>query len=159
MGIGMPQQSATTPVTTDSTPAEVTRDARTSNSLLTWSSLFFAVLQSVCGAFIALSGVRLLIGIGAFAAASSALRLADRMHIAGIRIPMMLFALIGSVLNLLALQRVWRLRRRSASAWRQQPVPAKKRRSEYLQFTISVLTLILLAVEVATHYSLFHRFF
>jgi hypothetical protein len=154
----MPQETATTPVTTDSTSAEVGRDARASNPLLTWSSLFFAVLQSVCGAFIALSGVRLLIGIGAFAAASGVLRLADRMHIDAIRIPMMLFALIGSVLNLLALQRVWKLRRRSASTWRQQPVPAKKKRSEYLQFTISILTLILLAVEVVSHYSLFHCF-
>src|SRR5437762_12805396 len=35
-------------------------------------------LQSVCSVFIALNGVRALIGVGAFAAASGALKLADR---------------------------------------------------------------------------------
>src|SRR5260370_26999691 len=94
--------------------------------LINWSAFVLAVLQSVCSAFIALNGVRLLIGIGAFAAASSALKLADRMHIAAIRIPMMLLALGGSVLNLVVLWQVWRLRRRPASAWRQQPVSKKK---------------------------------
>jgi hypothetical protein len=37
-----------------------------------------------------------------------------------IRIPMMLLALAGSLLNLVVLWQVWRLRRHSASAWRQQ---------------------------------------
>jgi heme/copper-type cytochrome/quinol oxidase subunit 2 len=120
--------------------------------LVTWSGFFFAILQSVCSAFIALSGVRLLIGIGAFAAASSALRIADRIHIDAIRIPMMLLALVGSIWNLVALWRVWSLRRRPSSAWRQQPVPQKKKRSEYLQFTLSLLTLLLLAVESFAHY-------
>jgi hypothetical protein len=123
--------------------------------LITWSAFLFAVLQSVCSAFIALSGVRLLIGIGAFAAASSALKLADRMHIAAIRIPMMLLALAGSVLNLVVLWQVWRLRRRPASAWRQQPVSKKKIVSEWLQFTLSVLTLFLLTAEFVAHRTLF----
>src|SRR5689334_15750416 len=83
-------------------------------SFINWTTLSFAVLQSVCSAFIALSGVRLLIGVGAFAAASGVLRLADRMHIDAIRIPMMLLALGGSLLNLFALWRVWSLRKRPA---------------------------------------------
>jgi len=37
---------------------------------INWSAFFFAVLQSACSAFIALNGARLLIGVGAFAAAS-----------------------------------------------------------------------------------------
>jgi hypothetical protein len=123
--------------------------------LLNWSSFFFAVLQSVCSAFIALNGVRLLIGIGAFAAASGALKLADRMHIDAIRIPMMLLALAGSLLNLVALWQVWRLRRRSASAWRQKPVSRKKRVSEWFQLSLSVLTLLLLAAEFLAHRILF----
>jgi len=119
--------------------------------LINWSAFLFAVLQSVCGAFIALNGVRLLIGIGAFAAASGALKLADRMHIDAIRIPMMLLALAGSLLNLVVLWRVWRLRRRPASAWRQQPISKQKKTSEWLQFTLSVLTLFLLAAEFIAH--------
>jgi hypothetical protein len=119
--------------------------------LINWSALLFAVLQSVCSAFIALNGVRLLIGIGAFAAASSALKLADRMHVNAIRIPMMLIALFGSVLNLIVLWQIWRLRRRPASAWRQQPVSAQKKTSEFFQFTLSLLTLALLAAEFFAH--------
>ena len=119
--------------------------------LANWSSLFFALLQSVCSAFIALNGVRLLIGIGAFAAASGALKLADRMHIDAIRIPMMILALSGSLLNLIVLWQVWRLRRRPASAWRQQSVSARKKTSEWIQFTLSVLTLFLLAAEFVAH--------
>ncbi len=123
--------------------------------LINWSAFLFAVLQSVCSAFIALNGVRLLIGIGAFAAASGALKLADRMHIDAIRIPMMLLALAGSLLNLVVLWRVWRLRRRPASAWRQQPISKQKKTSEWLQFTLSVLTLFLLAAEFIAHRILF----
>src|SRR6202158_138361 len=125
------------------------------SKLINWSALLFAVLQSVCSAFIALNGVRLLIGVGAFAAASGALKLADRMHIAAIRIPMMLLALAGSVLNLGVLWQVWRLRRRPASAWRQTAVPKRKIASEWLQFTLSVLTLLLLAAEFVAHRILF----
>ena len=123
--------------------------------LINWGAFLFAVLQSVCSAFIALSGVRILIGVGAFAAASGALKLADRMHIAAIRIPMMLLALAGSVLNLVALWQVWRLRRRPASAWRQQPVSKQKIASEWFQFTLSVLTIFLLAAEIVAHRILF----
>jgi hypothetical protein len=120
-------------------------------TLINWSAFFFAVLQSICGAFIALNGVRLLIGVGAFAAATGVLKLADRMHIDAIRIPMMLLALAGSVLNLVILWQVWRLRRRSASSWRQKPVSKQKVASEWFQLTLSVLTLFLLAVEFVAH--------
>jgi hypothetical protein len=123
--------------------------------LINWSALFFAVLQSACSAFIALNGVRLLVGVGAFAAASGALKLADRMHVDAIRIPMMVLALAGSLLNLVVLWQVWRLRRRPASAWRQQPVSKQKKTSEWLQFTLSVVTLFLLAAEFVAHHILF----
>lgn len=126
--------------------------------LLNWSGIFFAVLQSLCSAFVALSGVRLLIGIGAFTAATGALRIADRMHVNRIRIPMMLLALLGSVWNLVALWRVRSLRRRAASAWRQRPLTKQKKRSEFFQLAVAVVTLILLAAEATAHYKTFHHF-
>jgi hypothetical protein len=122
---------------------------------LNWSSVAFAFLQSVCSAFIALSSIRLFLGAAAFASALGVLKLADKIHIDVIRIPMMLFALVGSVLNLLVLWQVWRLRGRSASAWRQKPVSSQKRRSELLQLTLSLVTLLLLAVEYWAHWKLF----
>ena len=121
---------------------------------LNWSSLFFAFLQSVCSIFIAFHGVRLLVGIGAVVLASGAWHLAEHLHANAIRIPMMLIALVGSLLNLLALWQVRRLRRRSASAWRQQPLTPTKRRSETLQLALSVLTLVLLFGEEIAHFKL-----
>ena len=85
------------------------------------------------------------------------LRIADHLHVPAIRIPMMLLALAGATWNLVALWRVWSLRRRPASAWRQRPVPQAKRRSELLQLVISVVTLLLLAIEEIAHHSHFHR--
>jgi hypothetical protein len=122
---------------------------------LNWSSLFLAVIQSLCTAFVALSGIRLFIGAAAFASAAGILKLGDRLHADAIRIPMMLIALVGSIVNLLALWQVWRLRRRSASAWRRQPVAPGKLRSERFQLALSVLTLLLLAAEWAAHWKLF----
>jgi hypothetical protein len=136
------------PAATDVSRPEI---SSVNSKLINLSAFFFALLQSVCSAFIALNGVRVLIGIGAFAAASGALKLADRMHIDAIRIPMMLLALAGSVLNLVVLWQVWRLRRRPASAWRQQPVSKQKKMSEWFQFTLSILTLFLLAAEFVSH--------
>jgi hypothetical protein len=122
---------------------------------LAWSSLVSAFLQSVCTALIALSGIRLLIGAAAFAGAFGVVKLADKLHGEAIRIPMMVFALLGSLANLAALWQVWRLRRRSASAWRRQAVPRRKRNSERLQLVLAVLTLLLLAVEFWAHRKLF----
>jgi len=120
-----------------------------------WSSLAMAVLQSVCSAFIALSGVRLLVGAVAFGSAVGVLKATgDRLHINAIRMPMMVLALLGSVVNLVALWQVWRLRRRSASAWRVQAVPASKKRAEWIQFALAVLTLVLLVVEEWAHWKL-----
>jgi hypothetical protein len=123
-------------------------------SWLNWSGLFFAFLQSVCSAFIALHGIRFLVGIGAVVLASSAWHLAERLHADAIRVPMMLIALVASLLNLVVLWQVHRLRARPASAWRQQPLTAAKRRSETLQLVLSVLTLVLLLAEEIAHYKL-----
>src|SRR5271165_3874399 len=139
------------PAKTDSAnQAAISTEAETQQSSLRskwigWSSLFFAVVQSVCSAFVALSGVRILIGAAAFGSALGLLKIADNLHVDAIRIPMMIAAVLGALFNLVALWQVRRLRARSASAWRQKPLSNKKQTSESLQFTLSVLTLVLLA--------------
>jgi heme/copper-type cytochrome/quinol oxidase subunit 2 len=121
---------------------------------LNWSSLFLAFVQSVCGAFLAFHGIRLLVGIGAVVLASATWKVAERLHVDVIRIPMMVVALLGAVINLATLWQVRRLRRHPASAWRQQPPAPGTRRSEALQLTLSVLTLVLLFTEIVAHYKL-----
>lgn len=121
---------------------------------LNWSGFFLAFIQSVCSAFLALHGVRFLIGIGAVVLASSAWHLAERLHVNAIRVPMMLIAFVASLLNLAALWQVRRLRARPAAAWRQQPVTPVKRRSEMVQLILSLATLVLLAAEWIAHFHL-----
>ncbi len=140
------------------TPTSPNQEPRVSSlspfAWLNWSGFFLAFLQSVCSTFIALHGIRLLVGIGTVVLASSAWHLAERLHADAIRIPMMLIALAGSLLNLAALWQVRRLRRRASSAWRQQPLTQSKQRSEALQLALSLLTLVLLFAEEIAHYKL-----
>jgi len=124
-----------------------------------WSSLFLAMVQSVCTIFVALSGLRLLLGTAAFGAAIGVMKIADeRIHIDAVRIPMVMFALVGAVFNLVALWQVRRLRGRTASAWRQKTISQSKFASEKVQLVLSVLTLILLAVESFYHLRNTHHF-
>ena len=137
-----------------STRQEAAAPSATRFGWLNWSSLFFAFIQSVCSAFLALHGVRFLVGIGAVILASSTFHFADELHHSALREPMMLIALFGSLLNLAALWQVRRLRARSASAWRQQPLTPARRRSENLQLLLSVITLVLLSAEWISHFKL-----
>jgi hypothetical protein len=124
--------------------------------LLNWSGMVFALLQSACTAVIAFSSVRVAIGLSALAAAAGIHAPAHGFHQDAIRIPMMVLAFLGAVLNLYVVGKVRRLRSRPASQWRQQPVTKKKLSSERFQIALSVLTLLLLAAEWITH-PLVHR--
>jgi hypothetical protein len=123
---------------------------------LGWSSFVFAFLQSACTFVLATSSIRVLIGLGSLAAAAGTDAPAKGFHQDAIRIPMMIFALAGTLFNLYAVWRVRSLRRRPASQWRVQPVTPKQKRSEWLQIALSILTLILLAAEWSTHSMLHH---
>ena len=120
------------------------------------TSLFFILLQSACTAFFAISGFRLLIGVGALAAAASELNFLVALHFAALRIPMEILAIAGSVVNLVAVRRVRRLRVRPESQWRMKPATARQLRSESWQVGLAVLTLLLVAVEWGFHIYL-HR--
>jgi hypothetical protein len=124
--------------------------------LLNWSGMVFTVLQSACTAVIAISGLRVAIGLSALAAAAGIHAPAHGFHQDAIRIPMMTLAFLGGVLNLYVIGKVRRLRSRPASHWRQQPLTKKKLNSERFQIALSIVTLLLLAAEWITH-PLVHR--
>jgi hypothetical protein len=119
--------------------------------LISLTSLFFILLQSACTAFMALSGLRLLIGVGSLAAAVAGARFLDSIHGAVVRIPMEIIAVAGSVINLYAIWRVRSLRARPSSQWRVGPVTPDKRRAESIQIALAILTLLLVGVEWAFH--------
>ena len=124
--------------------------------LINWSSIVFAILQSACTAVIAISGLRVAIGLSALAAAAGIHAPARGFHQDAIRIPMMVLAFLGAVINLYVVGKVRRLRSRPAAQWRQQTVTKKKLTSERFQIALSILTLLLLAAEWITH-PLVHR--
>jgi len=123
--------------------------------IVSGSSLVFALLQSLCTAFVAISGLRLVIGLGSLASAIGA-HVPWSLHADRIRIPMVLLAVAGSLINLYAIRRVRGLRQRPAAQWRMQPVPAAKLRSENVQILLALATLALLCVEEILHLVL-HR--
>jgi len=115
------------------------------------TSLVFIVLQSACTAVMAISGVRVIIGLGALAAAAGLHRPASGFHADAIRIPMMILAVGGSIVNLYVIWRIRSLRSRASSQWRAQPVSAKTIRAERFQIALALMTLILVAAEYITH--------
>src|ERR1700732_5113831 len=81
--------------------------------LVSMTSLMFIVLQSACTAVIAVSGIRVAIGLSALGAATYGIHApAHGFHRDAIRIPMMIVALVGSVINLYVIWRIRMLRAR-----------------------------------------------
>ena len=114
-------------------------------------SLLFILLQSACTAVMAVSGLRLLIGVGSLAAASGLKIFAGVFHGDAVRIPMMVVAVSGSVINLYVIWRIRSLRGRSSSRWRVRMATQKEKRAESIQIVLACLTLLLVAVEWFAH--------
>src|SRR5215470_7405990 len=134
-----------------SAPDRGSRIFMINTSFAHWSSFVFAILQSACTAVIAVSGLRVAVGLTALAAAAGIHAPARGFHQDAIRIPMMVLAFLGAVINLYVIWKVRRLRNKPAAQWRVQPVTKKKLNSERFQIALAVLTLLLLAAEWITH--------
>jgi len=115
------------------------------------ASIAFAILQSACTAVFVISGFRVAIGLSALAAAAGIHEPANGFHSDVLRIPMMLLALSGALINLYVVWKIRRLRNKPASQWRRQPLSKKKINSERLQIGLAVVTLVLLCAEWITH--------
>ncbi|QHS53617.1 hypothetical protein GWR55_02570 [Edaphobacter sp. 12200R-103] len=116
-------------------------------------SASFALLQSICAAVLAISGLRVFIGVSALVMAGILPPL-EKFHQDAIRIPMMILALAGAVANLYSVWRVRSLRARPAAQWRARPVSPNKIRAERTQIALAVITLVLLVVEGTLHLKL-----
>lgn len=119
-------------------------------------SLAVALLQSLCTAVFAVSGIRVAIGLSALAAVSGVYAPARGWHQDAIRIPMLIFATVGALVNLAVLAWIWRLRSRGSAQWRKRELSKKQKRSERLQVALAIVTLILVGLETWTH-TLVHR--
>ena len=119
--------------------------------IIGFTSFLFILLQSACTAVMAISGVRLLIGINSLAFAVSGVNILASIHGNAIRVPMELLAVGGSTVNLYVIWRIRSLRARPSSQWRVEAVVPAKKLAESIQIGLALLTLLLVATEWTIH--------
>jgi len=119
--------------------------------VLNRGSFLFALLQSLCTAVLTISGIRVAIGLTALAAASGIYAPATGWHRDAIRIPMLVAASVGALVNLAVLFWIWHLRARPSGQWRRRELSKKEKRSERFQVALAILTLVLVGLETWTH--------
>jgi heme/copper-type cytochrome/quinol oxidase subunit 2 len=118
---------------------------------LNGASLVFALLQSLCTAVLTISGIRVVIGLSALAAASGIYAPARGFHQDAIRIPMLIVATVGALVNLAVLGWIWYLRAQLSAQWRRRELSGTEKHSEQLQAVLAIVTLILVGLETWTH--------
>jgi hypothetical protein len=118
--------------------------------LIGWASLALAAVQAICVAAVALSGVRVLLGMTSLMAAGAG-GAAQGFHRNALRVPILTIAGILAALNLLLLWNENRIRRNPSAQWRIQPLTSRQRRGRWIQISTSVATLLLILAEVGTH--------
>ena len=116
------------------------------------TSFLFILLQSLCTAVMAISGIRVIIGLGSLAAiAFQVSPVIEHFHTDAIRIPMMVIAVVGSLINLYVIWRIRTLRARPSSQWRTTPPTPKQKRGEVVQIVLAFVTLALVVAEFLAH--------
>ena len=146
---------STTPAEQVSSVQPVPEATRT-RGVLAFSSFVFALLQSICGAAVAINGFRIAIGIGALVFTSGAGAAMVHFHADWIRIPMISIALVGSLVNVAILIHVRRLRNRPAAQWRRRVLTNHEVRMARLQWALSVAALVLIGIEEYLHFNFHH---
>lgn len=115
-------------------------------------ALVLAVLEAACVfAVTAAKAGFLLSSVAAFAAGWAA-----TIHRDLFRIPALVLAILGSLINLYLLWKFFRLRNAPAAAWRKKPLTTRERWRMGLVFSMSTATLILAFAEIYLHRVLNH---
>ncbi len=124
---------------------------KSARGAIVWGSLLFGILQSICLLFATLDGLRLGLGLTWLVFAAGTEEAIDSFHVDWLRIPMIAIAIAGSLLNLVVLWQIRRLRTNPAARWRQRPVPPRTLRMERLQAALALVTLLLIFLEERQH--------
>ena len=156
MQVAIERALSTRPESSESKVLQLSNDRGVRRWAVSLTSLFFIMLQSACTVIMALSGLRLAIGLGALAAAAvGAKGPATGLHQDAIRIPMMALAVLGACVNLYMIWKVRSLRKRASSQWRRQPVSPHRLWGERVQLALAVVTLTLVLAEFLSHHYVF----
>jgi len=140
--ISMEQEAPST------TEAEETHDRRM--TVIGLSALGMAAIEAVCSFLILVNGVATILGLGAITVAGGIVAL----HAESIRYPLLALATLGAMLNLFGQFNAMRLRNDPAAAWRKRSLTKKQKRRDTLVFTMSIVTLLLVASELLAHWHL-----
>lgn len=132
-------------------PAEAGHDSGVKQTALVgMGSVWFAIAQAACATSVFLKSIAVVLGISVVSAAG-ALELFHG-HIA--RIILVLFAVSGAALNLYLVWNTLKLRRNPAARWRQRPLTTGERRRTTIAVATSLLTFVVLGLEVWAHFLL-----
>ena len=116
-------------------------------ALIGMGSVWFAIAQAACATSVFLKSVALLLGISVVSAATAL----EFLHQPMARLILVLFAVSGAGANLYLVWNTWKLRRNPAARWRMRPLSPAERRRMAIAIGTSLLTFVVLGVEVWAH--------
>jgi hypothetical protein len=119
-------------------------------AVLGWSSLFVAAIEAACVALVSTSQMAAVLGLGQLAAVKMGIAL----HAAAIRIPLLSFATLGAIANLIVIWNGNKLRNASSARWRYRPLTVKQKLRMMFVAGSSILTLVIVAFELYAHWRL-----
>ena len=119
-----------------------------------WTALIISIIEAVCVFSVAAAKTGLVLGSAAATLTGWTLSL----HQDVIRIPLLLIAIVGSLINLYLLWRAHRLRAAPSAAWRRRPLTTREHWRIALVFSLSVVTLGLGMAEIYFHRIFHHTF-
>jgi hypothetical protein len=119
-------------------------------AVLGWTSLFLAAIEAACVALISTNQMAALLGLGQLAAVKMGIAL----HAAAIRLPLLSFATLGAIANLIVVWNGNKLRNASTARWRYHPLTVKQKLRLMFVLCSSVLTLMIVAGELYAHWKL-----
>ena len=132
-------------------PVEKAQQESSPSFLLSGAALLGSIVEGACAVLVASASAKLLVGLGAVAAAMKA----SRLHSDIVRVPVLLVSAVGALLMLWVLWNGWRARNRSAARWRKKPLTTREKLSVAITLVASVLTLVLVIGEAIEH-PIFH---
>jgi hypothetical protein len=132
--------------------AESSNDVK-QTALIGMGSVWFAIAQAACATTVFLKSIAVLLGITVVSAASAL----EFLHEPAARIILVLFAMSGAAANLYLVWNTWKLRRNPAARWRLRPLTGSERRRMAIAISTSLLTFVVLGVEVWAHFLLHPR--
>jgi hypothetical protein len=112
-----------------------------------WMALGLAVLEAACVFAVAAAKTGVLLGSIAAAAAGWTVAL----HRDALRIPALLIAIVGSMINIYLVWKFFRLRNAPEAAWRKRPLTAGNVLRISIVLGLSAITLLLAFSEIYLH--------